>query len=42
MVATQDRYFNKFLKIRVTRTFMYSLTEQNECIKNMLLPMKTD
>ena len=36
------RYFNKFLKINITRTFMYSLTEQNERIKNMLLPMKTD
>ena len=36
------RYFNKFLKMNKTRTFMHSLKEQIECIKNMLLPRKTD
>ena len=36
------RYFNKFLKMNKTRTFMPSLKEQIECIKNMLLPRKTD
>ena len=37
-----SRYFNKFLKMNKTRTFMHSLKEQIECIKNMLLPRKTD
>ena len=36
------RYFNKFLKMNKTRTFMHSLKEQIECIKNMLLPRKKD
>ena len=37
-----NRYFNKFLKMNKTRNFMHSLKEQIECIKNMLLPRKTD
>ena len=42
VTVAQSRYFNKFLKMNKTRTFMHSLKEQIECIKNMLLPRKTD
>ena len=38
----ETRYFNKFFKMNKTRTLMHSLKEQIECIKNMLLPRKTD
>ena len=31
-----------FARINKTRTFMHSLKEQIECIKNMLLPRETD
>ena len=41
-LALLNRYFNKFLKMNKTRTFMHCLKEQIECIKNMLLPRKTD
>ena len=42
LTHTYIRYFNNFLKMNKTRTFMHSLKEQIECIKNMLLPRKTD
>ena len=31
---SRGRYFNKCLKMNKTRTFMHSLKEQKECIKN--------